>query len=126
MDQTIREVDRKLTKRFDEIETEMTEKANTSDLKLLQEKLVKLAEYVQNIEEKFNNTINHVDQNEKHHEEAELVKLQNEAYSKRFNLLVHGLPENHDSAWETREEKTEIFKTFLAEGLKIEDPKTSL
>jgi len=42
MDQTIREVDRKLTKRCDEIEVKMTEKANTSDLKLLQEKLVKL------------------------------------------------------------------------------------
>jgi len=56
----------------------MTEKANTSDLKLLQEKLVKLEEYVQNIEEKFSNTINYVvnklDQNEKRHEEAELVK----------------------------------------------------
>jgi len=83
MDLIITEVDRKLTKRCDEIETEMTEKANTSDLKLLQEKLVKLEECIQNIKEKFNNTINHVankvDQNQKRHEEAELVKLQNEA-----------------------------------------------
>jgi len=32
------------------------------------------------------------------------------------------LPENHNLAWETRKETTEIFKTFLAERLKIEDP----
>jgi len=33
------------------------------------------------------------------------------------------LPENHDSAWETtRKETTEIFKTLLAEGHKVEDP----
>jgi len=51
------------------------------------------------------------DQNEKRHE-AELVKLQNEPYSKRFNLLVHGLLKNHDSAWETKEETIKIFKSF--------------
>ena len=45
-----------------------------------------------------------------------------EAYSKRLNLLVHGLPESMDSAWETREETIQVFNKFMIEGLKIQDP----
>ena len=45
-----------------------------------------------------------------------------EAYSKRLNPLVHGLPERMDSAWETREETIQVFNKFMIEGLRIQDP----
>jgi len=30
-------------------------------------------------------------------------------YSKRFNYLIHGLPESNENAWETREQTKIIF-----------------
>jgi len=44
-------------------------------------------------------------------------QIAKDTYSKRFNLLIHGLKENKDKAWETREEMEEIFLKFLTEGL---------
>ena len=40
-------------------------------------------------------------------------------YSKRLNLIVHGIPGS--TAWETREKSLEIVKSFLKNDLKIED-----
>ena len=45
-----------------------------------------------------------------------------EAYEKRLNILIHGLPEK-DNAWETREKTRIVFDNFLREGLKL-DPST--
>ena len=53
---------------------------------------------------------------------AEKESLSKEACSKRFNLLVHGLEEQSDSAWEKRETTENILRKFLAEGLKIDHP----
>ena len=44
-----------------------------------------------------------------------------ESYSKRLNILIHGLPENEESPWEKRETTLEIYKTFLKNGLQIQD-----
>ena len=53
---------------------------------------------------------------------AEKESLSKEAYSKRFHLLVHGLEEQSDSAWEKRETTENFLRKFLAEGLKIDHP----
>ena len=39
-------------------------------------------------------------------------------YSKRLNLIVHGLPESE--AWETREKSLSIVHDFLTDKLKID------
>ena len=41
---------------------------------------------------------------------AEKENLSREAYSKRFNQLVHGLEERSDSAWEKRETTENILR----------------
>ena len=45
-----------------------------------------------------------------------------ESYEKRFNILIHGLEEKCDSAWETPDETLQIVHNFMNEGLKIEQP----
>ena len=45
-----------------------------------------------------------------------------ESYSKRLNILIHGLPENEESRWEKRETTLEIYKKFLKNTLQIQDP----
>jgi len=45
-----------------------------------------------------------------------------ESYDKRFNLLIRGLDESNDSAWEKAEEILEIVYNFMKEGLQIEEP----
>ena len=35
-----------------------------------------------------------------------------ESYSKRHNILIHGLPENEESPWDKRETTLEIHKNF--------------
>ena len=45
--------------------------------------------------------------------------LEKEIYDKRFNLLIHGIEENDESAWETKWESENKFKQFLRNGLKI-------
>ena len=45
--------------------------------------------------------------------------LMKESYSKRFNILIHGLAEDESTVWEKRETTLQIFKKFLRKGLKI-------
>ena len=44
-----------------------------------------------------------------------------EEYSKRFDLLVHGIDEDENNAWETRSTTETKLKKFLIESLKIEN-----
>ena len=48
---------------------------------------------------------------------AKCRELVNEDYSKRLNLLIHGLDEN--KAWKKKETTLLIFKNFLHEGLDL-------
>ena len=50
---------------------------------------------------------------------AKHQELLSELYSKRFNYLIYGIDE---IAWEKREQTEKLFRNFLKEGLKIEDP----
>ena len=54
----------------------------------------------------------------------QLVKreqLSRKAYSKCFNLLVHGIDEEENNAWETKSTTETKLKKFLIEGLNIEN-----
>ena len=47
--------------------------------------------------------------------------LMKESYEKRLNILVHGLRET-ESPWEKREDSLSLFRDFVKDGLKIDDP----
>ena len=55
-------------------------------------------------------------------EETKKATLSRELYSKRFNYLIHGIPESTGNAWETRQQIERLFRKFVVEGLQIEDP----
>jgi len=50
--------------------------------------------------------------------------LMQESYEKRFNILIHGLEENVESALENRAQTKESLQIFMKDCLKIEDPTT--
>ena len=95
-------LDKKLTKRFDELEMKSNQKVDMALFHQLEEKVQELLK------------------------EQNLTKLQSkreqiskEAYSKRLNLLVHGLVEDESVAWEKREETEAISNKFLTEALQL-------
>ena len=45
-----------------------------------------------------------------------------ESYNKQLNILIHGIKEDDNKAWETRDETKAKFNNFVKEGLNIEDP----
>ena len=56
-------------------------------------------------------------------ESLEKQDLNREAYSKRMNLLIHGLDEK---VWETKAETRNILTKFMDDGLKIDSSKISV
>ena len=54
---------------------------------------------------------------------AKQLELQRESYSKRLNLLIHGLDEVGSSVWETKAQALDIFNKFMNDGLVL-DPKS--
>ena len=59
---------------------------------------------------------------EKKEEDRQAEAVMKESYEKRLNILIHGIEENHRSAWESRPETLESIHQFMREGLNIEDP----
>ena len=55
--------------------------------------------------------------------EAKKLELQRESYSKRLNLLIHGLDEVGSTVWETKTQTLDIFNKFVTDGLGL-DPKS--
>ena len=45
-----------------------------------------------------------------------------ESYDKRLNILIHGIKEDKNQAWEKRDETVKKFQNFLENELKIQDP----
>ena len=89
-------LDKKLTKRSDELEIKINQKVDMALFHQLQEKVQKLLK------------------------EQNLTKLQSkrkqiskEAYSKRLNLLVHGLVEDESVAWEKKRRNRSYFKQIF-------------
>ena len=50
--------------------------------------------------------------------------IMQESYEKRLNLLIHGIEETDESAWEKRETTLQLVNDFMKRGLQIEDPAT--
>ena len=44
-----------------------------------------------------------------------------ESYDKRLNILLHGIEEDVDSVWETRDVTLQKIHDFMKEGLQIVD-----
>ena len=54
----------------------------------------------------------------------ELANVMQESYKKRFNILIHGIAETTDSAWENPGQTTALIRTFMKEGLLILEPES--
>ena len=54
----------------------------------------------------------------------EIATVMQESYEKRFNILIHGIAETTDSAWENPEQTTALVRTFMKEGLLIQEPES--
>ena len=58
--------------------------------------------------------------------ETDKDALMKESYSKRLNILIHGVDEDQDSPWETHQQTLEKFNNFLSEALKLDPKEISL
>ena len=52
----------------------------------------------------------------------ENAKVTQKSCDKRLNILVQGVKEDSDNAWEKRDRTIEKYEEFLQNGLKIVDP----
>ena len=52
--------------------------------------------------------------------------LVKETYSKRLNLLIHGIEEDQDNAWEAKDITTKLFNHFLQQALKFDPTSISV
>ena len=60
-----------------------------------------------------------VEQLDQERANAKQDKVAREAYSKKLNLLVHGIEESIKEVWETKQSTLEKFDLFLKNGLKV-------
>ena len=102
-----------LEHKINEIENE---KAITEELRKQEPKtndsINELRQRVKEISEMFNNA----------EYENRKTALRNEMYSKRFNVLIHGIKEKSGSVWETKEETGKLAIDFFQNALLIDDP----
>ena len=52
----------------------------------------------------------------------EITNVMQESYEKRFSILIHGIAETTDSAWENPGQTTALVRTFMKEALLIQEP----
>ena len=53
--------------------------------------------------------------------DQEIANVMQESYEKRFDILIHGIAETTDSAWENPGQTTALIRTFIKEGLLIQE-----
>ena len=135
----------KLEKKIDDlidIVTELKGKVTLMDSKLdkINDRVTDLKTKFENHETKFEELTSSVDkkveQNEFDEHKKLLEKLQEyvmiqrketlaqEAYTKRMNILIHGIEEQKGSVWENQEITLNLFDQFLRDGLKLDNPLT--
>jgi len=89
----LNKIDWNLSKRISNLENVIDQKVNVKEYNELKRKVLVL---------------------EKQHEESEykaqIEQISKDAYSKGFSLIIHGLAENKNNPWETREETEETEK----------------
>ena len=96
--------------------TKLNERQNNFEAKL--EK--KYFELERNTEEKFETVNQKFLELEKIKADFEKVAIMQESYRKRMNILVHGIKEDQECAWETRQKTAEKFDHFLYDALEID------
>ena len=92
------QLDKKFTNKCEELEATLVSKAST-------ERLHELAAKIKQLEGDLAAA-----------KSDEIVK---EAYNKRLNLLVHGVPESVHNIWELREVTLQLFIQLITQGLKL-------
>ena len=92
---------------------------NTTKIGEIQAEHIKLREMIYNNQDELEKMRQ---EKEEILEETKKATLSRELYSKRFNYLIHGIPESTGNAWETRQQTERLFRKFVVEGLQIEDP----
>ena len=102
-----------LEHKINEIENE---KATTEELRKQEtqtnDSINELRQRIKEISETINNA----------EYENRKVALRNETYSKRSNVLIHGIKEKRGSLWETKEETGKLVIDFFQNALFINDP----
>ena len=100
-------------------------KSEVNDMKRLKasiEEVDKLKVQVEtfsiNFSKKLDNLYTIVQEN---HQRNRKENLKNEAYSKRFNILIHGLKEQDSHDWETREKTEKTVREFFHNALNIKN-----
>ena len=59
---------------------------------------------------------------EEKNKQLETTAVMKESYEKRFNILIHGIPENSDNPCEAPIETLDRIHNFMNEGLNISNP----
>ena len=88
---------------FKEIENKLQRKASLFEFNELKERIVQL---------------------EKVKQEQDCLAIMKESYEKKFNILIHGLPEISGNIWQKPTETLEHVHKFMKDGLLISDPKS--
>ena len=105
----------------------LKQKVDSDEFFALKHKVNDLEASCNALQEQFRNQdkkITNLDQNFSNQlQVTEKENLRSEAYSKRFNLLIHRIEENPHCAWEVREDTKRLFDKFLIEGLNVSNPK---
>ena len=116
----------KLTTRIDCLEAEL----DKFELKYetLNEKFNEQAERITDLKHQIDDKADQEDYDKllKKIDKLEKEALMRESYSKRLNLLIHGLKEKESTENETKLETCEIFNDFLLNGLQVDPTKIQL
>ena len=121
----VSKLDQKLSQRCDELECAIKQKTDSTMFVDLKNKVEILEAKLEFFSEKEKNTLDYTKRVEQKFEsyfmEADRDKLSNEAYSKRLNILIHGIEEHSTNPWETREETRTKLNNFLMDGLRMDN-----
>ena len=109
----------KLNQRLDNLETRLNNIEHT-----LNERIVNVEKQMTNkidasVVAEFEKRIAILEYKE---EDRQAEAVMKESYEKRLNIVIHGLEEDRNLAWETRQETLKITHRFMREGLHIENP----
>ena len=59
-------------------------------------------------------------------DQQERTALPNESFSKRQNILIHGIEKDEKSVWENRDIAIQKLKTFMKDGLEMDFDKVPI
>ena len=100
-------------------------KSEVNDMKRLKASIeevdklkVQIETFSNNFGKKLDNLYTIVQENQQRNRKE---NLKNEAYSKGFNILIHGLKEHDSNVWETREKTEKTVREFFHNALNIKN-----